>query len=866
MQMTKMPGTTKTGRMDLLGHKDSARRGSSVVVRAVVVLCLLGGNTVIAQTERCEHIQTETAVGLRNRQVELRFDKESGALVSLRNRVTGDEYLKDASAEGNPFRVWAGITKPYTLKPLPPYFENTTPDPQSLGGKPIEPAKCRLVDSSFERDAEAGVLRIGLQHPASRLRFQLEVRLPDEDVAADCSLTVRNDGDQAQKIMTAFPYLSGLRLGENRESNLAVNLLRCGAAGQPAWANAGGIYGASYQIAQQWQAVYEPTKDEGLGFIVMDPDIRNKAIRRFPPAGMSVDYFPPETLKPGEERRYPTVRLLVHQGNWRVVARRYRQWFEGAFKLRQPPRWIDEVDLFFGNWMPAPNLVAEAKQQPETPGAVTSFRQLPRLYVGWPPPEWGVWTDQYDLQEWCMYNELLLKGYHLTDPPGQRSIWDFYVDGTYHPRTDLGGAEALREGINRLHEMGRRIHFYVNGLDLNKDSGLIDPRMTELGLRGALENPTREKAAREDPQPWRAMCPGYEPWQDQLAETAKRLVSLGADGIRLDVYAAVFMPCYNPAHDHESPWNWNKWARQLFRKVRTAMDEGNPESSLWVEHPVDFYHEYIDGALLGTVIGFDLVPMRLSVPSLRLYGYCCGDGGATFRALNGNPGGFPHVQLDLVSRGGSGGGTGEALPWHELRPTFREAFLYGDPTDADPQAPDDPNWLGRLWRSPNYWLLVGGHLDASDLKGPTRITLPELPQQVRSAYEFDAATLKMRQAELTRTPDGIYVTVESGFGAVLLPLPDCPPLIQISDLPSVKPGEQFTVKLSAFAPWRASPPQVSVNLATPGLEPGGPTEVKLPAHTVVKVPEDTAQFRLPASFVIKVSGECLPLKRWMVVR
>ena len=97
-------------------------------------------------------------MGLRNRQVELRFDKESGALVSLRNRVTGDEYLKDASAEGNPFRVWAGITKPDTLKPLPPYFENTTPDPQSSGGKPLEPAKCRLVDSSFERDAEAGVL------------------------------------------------------------------------------------------------------------------------------------------------------------------------------------------------------------------------------------------------------------------------------------------------------------------------------------------------------------------------------------------------------------------------------------------------------------------------------------------------------------------------------------------------------------------------------------------------------------------------------------------------------------------------------------------------------------------------------------
>ena len=39
--------------------------------------------------------------------------------------------------------------------------------------------------------------------------------------------------------------------------------------------------------------------------------------------------------------------------------------------------------------MPNPKSVAEAKRHPEAPGAFTSFRQLPRLYVGWPPPDVG---------------------------------------------------------------------------------------------------------------------------------------------------------------------------------------------------------------------------------------------------------------------------------------------------------------------------------------------------------------------------------------------------------------------------------------------------------------------------------------------
>ena len=823
--------------MNTYGHKGKAgnMRFLKRVLRAGCAMIIIGlpaGSTAMTEdTGTSRETRTETTVGIANDNLAMAFDVHSGALVSLRNLATGDEYLKDAGAEGNPFRVWTGMTEPFQLRASQAHHHILEAAPEPSGGEPIEPANCRLVDRSFERVPGAGVLRTVLHHSTSKLRFELQVRLPDEDIAADCMLTVRNDGDQAKSIMTAFPYLNGLRLGVQRESNLAVRLDQTGAANQPAWVDTGGIYGTR-QMSMQWQAVYEPTKDEGLGLIVMDPNIRNKMIRRFPPAGMSVSYFPPQTLNPGEEHRYPAVRLLVHRGDWRVTARQYRSWFEKSFNFRKLPRWLDEVDLYYGPHIPKPKVVAEAKLHPETPEVFTSFRKFPLLYL----------DEQYDLKEWAMYNNLLLKDEYQHPKPE----WDYWADGTYYPREDLGGDEALQEGMDRVHKMGQRVHFYVAGYSVCRDSELADrgvfPRWELMDAPGHTLDWLSGIAY---------MCPGSEGWQDQLAKVARQLVSLGADGIRLDEHGLNFMPCYNPAHNHKSPWNWNTWMRQALRKVREAMDEVNPQASLWTEHAVDFYRENCDAALAQFSPGRDLAPMRMAVPDYRIYNYGTrSSAGATESALNGWISTHPEACID-----------GPLLRWHELHATFREALLYGDPTNIDPRAPSNPDWVGRLWRTPHYWLLVGGHLDASALKGPTRVNLPQLPDQVQYAYEFDAATLNMQEAQLARTQHGIYLTVESGFGAVLLPLPDCPPLIQPSKLSSLRPAGQAQVALSAFAPWRDSPPEVTVTVAAPGLEVAAPSKRTLPASVLVKVQEDA----LPGNYFVKVSGNCLPIKRWVQV-
>jgi len=122
--------------------------------------------------------------------------------------------------------------------------------------------------------------------------------------------------------------------------------------------------------------------------------------------------------------------------------------------------------------------------------------------------------------------------------------------------------------------------------------------------------------------------------------------------------------------------------------------------------------------------------------------------------------------------------------------------------------------------------------------------------------------LKMEPAPLERTSEGIFVTVKNTFSAVFLPLPDCPSLIQMDDPSTLVPGQEVTVELTAFAPWRGKLVETNVTVTAPGLEVDGAGEVTLPASVPLKVPEGTE----PGKYFVSVSGDCLPLKRWVEVQ
>ena len=815
-----------------------------LLILAVLGLLSCGRRSMPTPAHPSKCISTERTISLANERVSLAFDRTTGALVSLRNLATGDEYLKQPGGDGNPFRCYLDTTRLPEAVTRPAWAAVGGKLEDAMGGTLVEPRTCTLVDSAFKRVGRAGVLTLTLRHGKPDLELVLTVTLPDEGVTADWSLAVRNIGTAPHTVMAALPYLTGLCLGNDPKTNLGIRVFDRGLPGEPAWCDSGGVYG--YNVSMQWQSVYDVAANEGLAFIVMDPELRNKIIRRFPGGGMSALCFDPQPLAPGQELRCPPVRVVVHTGNWRVAAHHYRTWVQGALKLRKTPAWMAEVDLRSSLWIAKPEAVAKAKATGH--GAITSFTGVPSHYY---------LKNQLDNIEWAMYWDGIRAHPEIFGPYSQ--------DGIYEPRTDLGGAKALKETTQELRRIGRHTILYLGArrIVLASDLWKTHDHRTWMRFRDA------KGKLHGHPPPAVEACDGYVPWQDHLAAVCKRLLEQsGADGIRLDEFGRAFRPCFNPAHHHKSPYDGLQWTRQILRKVRAAMDEVNPDALLLTENFTDFYHESCDAALLMFYPGREIDAMRVAMPTYRALGY---HPGAVETALNGEIANRTHARRGNFVWGGKtpgfppkpegyGDGAGPNLRWHELRATFREATWNGEVTDTDPVAPADPRWLGRLWKTRHYWLMVGGHEDASPLGGPTQVTLPELPQGVVQAWEFDAATLKRRDAQLRRDGNGIHVTVTSAFGAVLLPLPTCPPLVDVDGLPALKPGQEAAVRLSPFAPWRTEPIAASGTVSAPGLEVT-PRKVALPGPVRIKVPNHVE----PGHYPLRVAGDCLPLKRWLKV-
>jgi hypothetical protein len=143
------------------------------------------------------------------------------------------------------------------------------------------------------------------------------------------------------------------------------------------------------------------------------------------------------------------------------------------------------------------------------------------------------------------------------------------------------------------------------------------------------------------------------------------------------------------------------------------------------------------------------------------------------------------------------------------------------------------------------------------------VRLPELPAEVRQAYEFDMETLDMRDANLERSEEGIFLTVKAGFSCVLLPTSRCPALVTVEELNTTLPMKEGTsrnFRLEAFAPWSETPVGSRVSVSLPGLSVT-PGELVLPAEVTVEVPP-TAE---SGNYKLWIEGETLPLKRWVAV-
>lgn len=763
-----------------------------------------------AEARPIELIDTADQIGIESPEMRIVFDRHNGCLTSLRNLATQDDYLKEHRNRGNPFRLYSDFVRPYELED----------EPADIAASIVEPRSCRVVSAARLESAAGRGFRLVSRDAPGRWEIRLLVVAANPS-SAEWTLEVVNVGSRPAKVMVDFPCLDRVWPGQNRRMNLATVQEQAGYVG-PAHDYKGGVYGNGHEWSTQWYAVFDPDSGGALGLIVEDPDVRNKRLWAGS-ATVRVTSFPEQELKPGQNLVLPPVWMKIYRGDWRPVAREYRTWFAQAFAPLQPPGWFRRSDGWTGDWFGKRGgaLMSGAI-------AMDSFRDLPAAFL----------PNAIDHHEFAFHD----RGCQFpVSTNAQGAPQYIHTTGDNVLREDLGGPQALREGVARVHKLGYHFTFYVEGYIVHESSELArDGR----ARKWSIVNKNGSISGNYSEQGFYHMCPACVEWQDHLAARCGQLVrETGADGVRLDSLGFYFLPCYNPAHKHPHPFVYNDGLRQLLGKVSHAIREANPEAVLTTEAPVDFYAAHAHGAL-QSFSPREIPLMRVALPNYRPFLYV--PLGPVWGSLSGLAGGV---------------GKGERQ-WRCARFPVQEAVLEGE-VEAHPTA-TPPQVVCRLFRGSDHWALVGARVDSDkpwlfpkgledepvlgldEQRGSVQVRVPGLAPLVASAVAFDVETLKARlltfnHSATSRAParegtnNDLLLTLDSRWFVVVLRKSGCRPMVTFSEPPATRAGSKLRLNLQLAAAGNEAR-EVATFLSAPGLNVR--REVRLPGEVEVEIPAD----------------------------
>jgi hypothetical protein len=758
----------------------------------------------------------------------IEFDSRTGGLSRLVNLQVGDDCLKGGQPGGMPFRIYADLNKDFEIR-INDRFQLVFDDPAAIGRTIVRPDTCRLTGV----DHKGGLV---LHYVGQGLTIRLHVRMESTAGTSDWSLRITNSGAADREFLTCFPCLDGVRPGTQASRTLATAMDQAGLI-VPAWERPGGVLGESNQMSMQWHAIWNPATRSAIGLIFMDPNVLPKRLALTEPR-IELHHFPPIRLGPGESVDMPPIRVLIYPGDWRPAARAYRAWYDLAYPHVQPPAWFLQSNGLNGIHVrkAGPGIASGYTGQV----VLDSFRDLAAAHIRSPIDNW----------EYAFYCRTSMLTKDLKYTP--------HTDGENIIREDLGGPEAMRDGIAGLHRLGLHATLYVEGYIVPGEGELTRSgkaqRWAIMHKDGSLRGPYTR-------QGFHHMCPGCVEWQDHLAEMVARLIrQTGADGIRLDSLGFYYWPCYNPAHRHASPFGYNDWLNELLAKVRKAAVAVKPDVLLLTEGPADWVGQWFHGALTSRCPR-DLSPMRLAVGPFRP---CVYASGALWGSLSGFAGG------DCT------GSDVRTVDWNWLCARFpvHEALVGGDVADDDPQ-PSDPQVVARRFEGKGYWAIVAARPACQDpLLWPRgtgvgrqhaeyTLTLPGLASQVEQAALCDVETLTWTPLPVERQDRNIRLRLRTNWGLVILQRPGGPGMVAFDPLPRLQRGESTTFCLKPLSQPAAGLSRNRARVTAPGLSVT-PSAVAVPGEVTITVPPDA----LPGNYAVSARGTDggnLGIRRFVVV-
>jgi len=159
----------------------------------------------------------------------------------------------------------------------------------------------------------------------------------------------------------------------------------------------------------------------------------------------------------------------------------------------------------------------------------------------------------------------------------------YEMKAEYVPRSDLGGPEAFKKGMDAIHKKGGRIIVYLEAF--------IVSRRTDWAKKHAdwamMDEDGKYYSYYQTGDRFYLMYPGPgSGWREYISDVARRLVAdYDVDGIMLDSYGYQWdWVDYNPKHPAGLDKRvWNKYAIKLVEDVRRKVREAKPDAIVMLE-------------------------------------------------------------------------------------------------------------------------------------------------------------------------------------------------------------------------------------------------------------------------------------------
>ncbi|HHV13480.1 MAG TPA: hypothetical protein GXX75_24710 [Clostridiales bacterium] len=482
------------------------------------------------------------------------FDKEINNFSSIKNSVTGMDYIKSA--------------------PQVPLL--------SLTGLNKEAEKITLIPEEAMIKSEENTIVVQYNR-FSGFSIFAELTITGQEEKMVISADIQNNETGVDIVEVLCPHISGVLFGDETRDSYLIYPHHAGEKilnpvqefagekmqnyGRSGTKLAGNVYAREINYcglaSMSWMYYY----DDKNGLYIGSHDERFPVTGVIAEAGndkpyMGLNFRKHHRISYGQTYKTGDYVIAITEKDWHYGAQIYRSYIEPYLDFDHTPEFLkNECSL---------NQCYNFKRR----GTIENyFRDIPDMYEA--GKAWGI--------------------RHMFIASWNRTGFDsFYPE--YYPDMELGSAMEFRRGLEYVKKHDGFSTLYINARIFDKKSDFHKTLGEKMAIRqydGSMIGETY------GPEHFTVNCPSDSLWRDYLIDTAEFAVkAYGADGIYLDQLASAEpFPCYNSEHSHDNIGDFNNGYVYVLKELFHRLKEYNPDAYLMTENCGDIYGSYVWGNL-----------------------------------------------------------------------------------------------------------------------------------------------------------------------------------------------------------------------------------------------------------------------------